>query len=136
MLVRKHVSGTINHLILLYEYKYTINHLILMYEYKYTINYLILLYEYNKVITGVHYYVALGEKAQFGQPEITLGVIPGSGGTQRLTRAIGKSKAMEMILTSTAIYNACIYTGLGHKLLLTSIVIYRYYIQVISDCFL
>nr|CAD7586101.1 unnamed protein product [Timema genevievae] len=54
------------------------------------------------VIAAVNGY-AVRDKARFGQPEIAIGTIPGAGGTQRLTRVVGKSKAMEMCLTGNMI---------------------------------
>jgi enoyl-CoA hydratase/carnithine racemase len=56
--------------------------------------------------------IVADEGTRFGQPEVTLGIIPGGGGTQRLTRAIGKQRAMEYVLTGRH-FNAQMAAGWG-----------------------
>jgi len=61
--------------------------------------------------------IVAAENARFGQPEITLGIIPGGGGTQRLVRAIGKQRAMEYVLTGRLFEAQTAYEwGLVNKL--------------------
>ncbi len=60
--------------------------------------------------------VIAGDNAQFGQPEIKIGVMPGAGGTQRLTKAAGKARAMEMVLTGkTATADEALAMGLINR---------------------
>ena len=73
--------------------------------------------------------VIASETAKIGQPEINIGVMPGAGGTQRITRAVGKVKAMELVLTGKMISaQEALQWGLINK-----VVPVEYYLQVAKD---
>ncbi|MBF8248068.1 MAG: enoyl-CoA hydratase, partial [Bacteroidetes bacterium] len=73
--------------------------------------------------------VIASETAKIGQPEINIGVMPGAGGTQRLTRAVGKAKAMEIVLTGKMISaDEDLKWGLINK-----VVPVEYYLQEAKD---
>jgi enoyl-CoA hydratase len=73
--------------------------------------------------------IIASETARFGQPEINIGVMPGAGGTQRLTRAVGKAKAMEIVLTGK-IFSAQEANTWG---LVNKVVPVEYYLQESKD---